>query len=213
VAGKRDGRDRLCVIRSGSGPLGNGECKDLTEFAREGSIGWAQPRHGEPGALLMALPAGARDVRVTRSSGLIMVMEPRDGIAEVRLARPVAAASWTDAAGVRHVQRMLAAEPHRPRDPGCPRFDALPADADAQARRAALLVVDSVYPQAAEASVTSVAPAGPGLCTRAVTDRTLVVSLHLVLRGAAANRSASLTQGRLLVGVLHGHMTVWMVQH
>jgi hypothetical protein len=46
-----------------------------------------------------------------------------------------------------------------------------------------------------------------------VTDRSLQVSLHLVPRDPAARGSASLSQGRLLLGVIDGRMAVWSVQH
>ena len=61
--------------------------------------------------------------------------------------------------------------------------------------------------------MTGVSPVGPGLCTRDVTDRSLLVELHLTPFDASQRNSASLTQGRLLVGMVHGRMTVWMVQH
>ncbi len=95
----------------------------------------------------------------------------------------------------------------------CPALEPLPPDADAAARRAGLLAVDRIYPWIQEASVTGVSPVGPGLCTRDATDRSLLVELHLTPFDASQRNSASLTQGRLLVGMLHGRMTVWMVQH
>ena len=61
--------------------------------------------------------------------------------------------------------------------------------------------------------MTSVSPLGPGLCTREVSDRSLVVELHLTPFAASQRNSASLTQGRLLIGMAGGAMTVWMIQH
>jgi hypothetical protein len=61
--------------------------------------------------------------------------------------------------------------------------------------------------------VTGVAPLGPGLCPAKTTDRTLVVSLRLVPRDPAQRHSASLTQGRLLIGRLGPRMIVLDVQH
>jgi hypothetical protein len=63
------------------------------------------------------------------------------------------------------------------------------------------------------ATVTHVTAAAPGLCAREVTDRSVLVALHLVLRDPAQRDSASLSQGQLLLGVIDGKMTAWRVRH
>jgi hypothetical protein len=211
VAGERDGVARLCLVRAGPGPLGNGECGELTKLARDGATGWAPPRNGRPGMLLMLLPQGARDVRLTATDGTAIAAAPENGIVFVTLTRTVTSSGWTDAAGVRHIEQLEHVDPRLPS--GCRQLDPLPAGADAKARQVALMMAGFFYPGIERASVTRVGPVRPGFCTRAVTDRSLLVSLRLVPRSAAARRSASLTQGRLLVGMVHGRMAVWSVQH
>ncbi len=89
---------------------------------------------------------------------------------------------------------------------GCPALGALPADAEASARRAALLAVDRIYP-VVEADVTAVTRGG-GTCHPA---STLTVSLHLTPYDN--RKSDSLSQGRVLVGMVDGHMQVFDVMH
>jgi len=206
------GRRELCAVVRGKGGPGS-DCIGLAGAASSfvGTI----PRHSAPDSVVFMLPDGARDPHVTLSSGVIVSPKVHDNAALVVPDELPVGASFTTASGVREISRWrdLRAKGRQPGDAGCPQFEALPADADAQARRAALLSVDSIYPWIQEASVTDVSPVAPGLCTRAVTDRTLMVELHLTPFDASQRSSASLTQGRLLVGMLHGRMVVWTVQH
>jgi hypothetical protein len=163
--------------------------------------------------LLMALPADASDAQVTLANGVLVTPGLHDGVALVRFPRTAIAAGWTDAAGTRHITTLVQHQARRPDPQGCPRLDPLPPDAVARARRAALMAADYLYAGLEAASVTGVSRLGPVVCTHAVTDRTLNVGLRLVPTSARARHSSSLTQGRLLVGMVHGRMTVWMVQH
>jgi hypothetical protein len=206
------GRRDLCAVVRGKGGPGS-DCIGLAGAAPS-FVGTIR-RHHAPDSVVFMLPDGARDPHVTLSNGLIVSPEIHDNAALVVPDEPPVGASFTAPSGVRQISRWrdLDAKGRTPQDAGCPRFDRLPADAEAQARRAALLTVDSIYPWIQEASVTGVSPVGPGLCTRAVTDRALMVELHLTPFAVSQRKSASLTQGRLLVGMLHGRMVVWMVQH
>ena len=118
---------------------------------------------------------------------------------------PIIITSWTDAAGVRRI-----IPDHDPRaylpPRGCPALGPLPANAEASARRTALLAVDRIYP-VIEADVTAVTRGG-GTCHPA---RTLTVSLHLT--PLTHRNSDSLSQGRVLVGMVDGHMQVFEVMH
>jgi len=205
------GRTELCtftVAMGGCDPLADAVRGDRPEGV------WEPPRRGRPGTLLLVLGDGARDIRVTLTDGTVISPELHDNAVLLGLPRMATSTSWTTAAGARHVYRYQDPDPNESRDAqGCPALDPLPADADAQARTAALEAVDRLYPGVQEATVTAVEPAGPGLCTRAVTDRSLQVSLHLVPRDPAERGSASLSQGRLLLGVIDGRMAVWSVQH
>jgi hypothetical protein len=209
VAGKREGEDWLCFVQAG----GSSGCSKLTDFARDGGIGWSPPRGHEPGSVSMVLPAGATDTQVTLADGRRLTPALHDGVALVRVPRAAVAAGWTDAAGTRHITRIDRERDGRSIPEGCPRLDPLPPDAEAQARRAALMASDYLYPDLAEAEVTGVTRVGPGLCTRSVTDRSLLVSLRIRPGEPSQRQSASLTQGRLLVGMEQGEMTVWMIQH
>jgi hypothetical protein len=196
----------FCAVLRGKAGDG-GECSGGEPGASVGRI----PRRGGPDGVLFVLPDGAADPQIL--AGSVLEPEPRENVAYVVPPEPAAGASYTDASGVRHLARWgdLHAKGWTPE--GCPALAPLPADAEAQAKRAALLAVGRVYPWIQEASVTGVSPAAPGLCTRAVTDRALEVDLRILPFDASQRASASLTQGRLLVGMVDGRMTVWRVQH
>ena len=82
------------------------------------------------------------------------------------------------------------------------------------AARAALIAVDRTYLGAASATVTRVGgPPNGTPCTAAVSQRTLQVDLELVPSDPNARKSASMTQGRLLVGMVRGHLEVYYVMH
>jgi hypothetical protein len=161
---------------------------------------------------LFVLPDGSGDPQVL-IRGSSLEPEVRDNVALAAPPESIVSASYTDAAGVRRISRWrdLHAKGWTPQ--GCPALDPLPADAQAQAQRAALLAVSRVYPWIQEASVAGVTPVGPGLCTPEVTDRSLAVSLRILPFDESQRKSASLTQGLLLVGMERGRMTVWRVQH
>jgi hypothetical protein len=149
---------------------------------------------------------------VTLANGMLLTPALHNGVALVRYPRAVVATGWTDAAGTRHIVRIDRRRDGPSIPEGCPRLDPLPPDAEAQARRAALMASDYLYPDLVQADVTDVTRIGRGLCTPSVTERSLLVSLRIV-PSAPSPRNASLTQGRLLVGMVDGRMKVWMVQH
>jgi hypothetical protein len=206
------GERELCAILRGNGGPG-AVCGGLASIAQSGIVS-PLPRHDAPDSVLFVLPEGATDPQVTLSGGVVLAPEIHDNAALVVPREPVFGASWTSPSGVREIARYrdLDAKGWTPPE-GCPKLDPLPADAEGQARRAALLAVDRIYPSIQQAAVTRVSPLGRGLCTPEVSDRSLVVELNLTPFDASQRSSASLTQGRLLAGMVNGRMTVWMVQH
>ena len=173
------------------------------------------PGHERPDSVLFVLPDGARDPQVTLGSGIVLSPTIHDNVALLVPREPaVVGASFTAPSGVREIARWHDLDAKAWTPPArCPALEPLPTGAEALARRAALLAADRIYPGIQEARVTTVTRLGPGLCTRGVSDRSLVVELHLTPFDASQRQSSSLTQGRLLVGMVHGRMTVWMVQH
>jgi hypothetical protein len=169
-------------------------------------------RRDGPDGVLFVLPDGSGDPQVL-TRGSVVEPEVHDNVALAGQPESIVSASYTDTSGVRRISRWRDLHANGWTPQGCPALDPLPADAEAQARRATLLAVSRVYPWIQEASVTGVSPAGPGLCTREVTDRSLAVSLRILPFDASQRKSASLTQGRLLVGMQGGRMSVWRVQH
>jgi hypothetical protein len=207
VSGVARGRQELCtVVASGSGWTSG--CGNLDVVAREGkgTGSW------QGTLVLLVLPAGSSDVTLWQVDGDVSEPALHNGAALVQLSAQPANVAWTGPSGTRYVRRYAggpAAQPHM----RCPPLRPLPRDASEQARRAALAAVQFIYPDVAAASVTGVSPLGPGLCSASVSSRTLVVSLRLVPRDPVERQSASLTQGRLLVGMSGPRMIVWSVQH
>lgn len=206
------GRRELCGVVRGDGGPGS-VCSELGGRFESGLASQIR-RHNAPDSVLFLLPDGAGDPHVTLSNGRVLSPGVRDNAALVVPDAPAVGASFTTPSGVREISRWRDLDTRGWTPPeGCPTLESLPTGAEELARRAALLAADRVYPWIQEASVTGVSPVGPGLCTREVTDRSLLVELHLTPFDASQRNSASLTQGRLLVGMEHGRMTVWMVQH
>jgi hypothetical protein len=205
------GRRELCAVVRGTGGPG-GFC-----ITASGVTGLASPirRSNAPDSVVFVLPDGARDPHATLSDGVVLSPAVHDNVALVVPREPeVVGASWTTPAGIRAIARWrdLDAKGWTPPE-GCPKLGTLPAGAGKRAARAALLAVDRIYPSIQQAAVTRVSPVGPGLCTRDVTDRSLMVELNLTPFDVSQRSSASLTQGRLLAGMVDGRMTVWMIQH
>jgi hypothetical protein len=180
---------------------GASACGHLAKMLR----GEIAPGTVADGQFAFLVPDGTRDVRVTLADGRRVAPPVRANAAIGTATSQIAITSWTGALGARHI---VADEFSATRLPsGCPRLDPLPADASRAAGRAARLAVDQIYNGVIEADVTAVTRGG-GTCDP---GRTLTVALHLTPR---TNRSsASLSQGRLLVGVVDGHLKVYDVMH
>jgi hypothetical protein len=202
------GRSELCAVVRGAAGAG-GVCGGPVS---EGFASQLLRRDG-PDPVLFVLPDGARDPQVLTRDGIVSPAV-HDNVALAVPGEPAIGASFTDASGVRRIARYRELHARGWTPPaGCPRLDPLPASAGNLAERAALLAVDRLYPWIQEARVTRVSPVQPGLCPREVTDRSLLVELRILPFDASQRASDSLTQGRVLVGMEGGEMTVWRVQH
>jgi hypothetical protein len=202
------GERRLCLTLVLGGTWSNG-CTRLASAVRE----TAPLGVSATGTWAQIFPDGTRDVVVTLADGIRVPAKLQDNAILVTRPQDVEKASWTAGSGTRHIIEIgfPAARPVLPET--CPAALApLPKDATADAERVALIAVDRLYPGVAEASVTGTAhPLGtpcPGLASR-----TLEVRLKLVPRGRKQRKSASLTQGRLLVGKVDGHLQVYYLLH
>ena len=162
---------------------------------------------------MLILADGLHDVRVTLSDGRVSAPRLHDN-AVIAEFPDVANASWTSPDGARHIQIFqLLAPGTLPPVEGCPSLGPLPADAEAQARAVALRSVATLYQGVIEASAVS-AGRPPGTpCRASAAARSIAVGLSLVQADPAARKSASLSQGRLLLGMVNGRMAVWSVQH
>ncbi len=161
----------------------------------------------------MFMPDGTREVILTDADGRSRPLALHDNAALVATRPFAAAVGWTGASGRRHILRRKLTKPLGPTPQGCPQLQPLPANAVAVARDAALLAVDRLYPAIGEAWVTSAARAAGTPCSAAITRRTIVVNLHLLTVDPARRSSASLSQGRLLLGVVGGRMVVYALLH
>ena len=93
-------------------------------------------------------------------------------------------------------------------------LDPLPPDARAKGDRAALIAVDRCTRASDVATVVYASPREPGRrARRAITARTIEVTLRLVPRDPKQRKSASLSQGRLLVGMQDGALRVFYLLH
>ena len=161
----------------------------------------------------MFMPDGTRDVRITDTKGKVREVALHDNAA--LLARGAVHRA-------RRLDRGFGKTPHpapgdhqaaRATPQGCPALQPLPADAIAQARHVALLAVDQLYPAIREATIGSAARATGTPCSAAITRQSIAVSLRLITVDPKYRRSASLSQGRLLLGMVGGRMTVYALQH
>jgi len=200
------GKASLCLMRID----GSARCSAVADAVREGTpIGGMSAKYFE-----ILLRDGTRDIRATLADGKRLAPAMQGGALLVRTTSRLAVLSWTGASGERHVLRTAFAPKTTTPPTSCPAaLDPLPRAENAQAERAALLIVDRLYPHAASAAVTgSARPLGTP-CPDAVTERSMEVRLSLVPHDRAARRSARLSQGRVLVGNIDGRMTVFYLLH
>jgi hypothetical protein len=203
----RDGRSLCTITVSGGGYLGGcGPISALRDDVAQG--GWM----GSTEALLFE--DGVRDVRLLLQNGRREAPRVVDNGLLARSPIGYTGVSWTSASGTRYVNRIK--PPARGAGPPstCPSALApLPPDAMKQARRVALLAVDQLYPGAASARVTEVQTEPGTPCAQALTIRMLEVTLKLVPADPRQRKSASLSQGRLLVGMQDGALRVVYLLH
>lgn len=132
-------------------------------------------------SLTVLVPDGARDIRTDYvDSGQTLSARAQDNVIAVPNPDRVAALSWTDAGGVRRIQRY--GEPRwmtAKRCTGASSYDALPADARALASRAALIDAVQVDPTATSARVVSAEPAPATTCPDTIAQRLVGVNLQL----------------------------------
>lgn len=194
--------DGLCLILLRDGKNVSSMCGPVETMATEG----AAPGSVARGRIAFLFPDGTRDVSVTTRDGESWGA-PRLTDNAILLRGELAVLSFTGASGRRYIQGSL----RRPLTPParCPaKLGALPADPDDEAVRAALRVVQFFYPEAREAEAKAARPSGTP-CGAAITRRTVEVRLTLT----PAHGSASLAQGRLLVGMVDGRMQVYYLLH
>jgi hypothetical protein len=210
VPAVRGGKPELCLVQAGL-PATTASCAPLSGRAigEDFASGLGT---GDLFALL--LPDGTRDVVLTRLDGTTTRPLLRDNGVVVRDAAKIGMASWTGASGTRYTKRNEFAPQATAPPRTCPsKLDPLPADAVDRAANVAMIAAGGLYPYADEAKVAGTArPAGTP-CSQAITARSIEVTLHLTPRSATARTSASLSQGRLLLGMLGGQMTVYYFLH
>ncbi|HWK29902.1 MAG TPA: hypothetical protein VNS09_25260 [Solirubrobacter sp.] len=200
------GTPNLCVVEV-TPRHSAAACNRLPEAAGEAQ----PPGLSGSGGYAFLFPDGTHDVRITLADGTRLAPTVHDGaVLETAGASDFAIASWTGASGTRHISANEFARYERPPE-ACPALEPLPADAQAQAERVALLDVDRFYPGVEAARVTGVrvpdgTPCGSG-------ERSLEVSLALTPSDPKARSSASLSQGRLLLGVVGGELRVYQLLH
>jgi hypothetical protein len=150
--------------------------------------------------LELRFPDGSRERHRFADNGLYVPLDEA----------PVAA-SWIDPDGRTQQNEFPVIEADPPGASTCAALDPLPPDAEARAREAALAAAPRLYPGTRDPRVEDVrsAPADAGGCGEQTRDRALVVALRL----DPGIESASLSQGRLLVGQVGGRMVVVQQLH
>jgi hypothetical protein len=209
----------LCdVVRLGK--TGGGSCTALESAASESRpmSMWSPPRRGRPGYVSAIFPDGIDEVRVTMRGGTVVTRTVRSHAVLLPLTQMVTSMSWTGPTGVLHTQQYSDPDPNETPDArGCPDLEPLPVNADAQAAQAALAAVPRLYPGRTAPRVLSVAPLKPGdrggIAYKTCGAQTASRALKVELRLRSKVRSASLSQGTLLVGRIKGRMTVWQQLH
>jgi hypothetical protein len=198
IAGGTGAGAKLCTVLAFDGTTSGG-CGTVGVAARRGTGIWLGT------TALQVAPAGSGDVRVRFGDGHDAAPRVIDGAALVRGTRQITAVGFTAPDGTRFVHRYGSGTAID-LDRRCARLGALPNDAIDAASRAALLAVDDVYPAVTEATIGGVKPLAGDLC-----PNTLVVELRLTQPDSRTGDS--LAQGRLLLGLIDGRMTVWRLQH
>lgn len=161
----------VCVVLRDGDQI-TGSCAPA-EQARDGSLRLAA-RTGRLLALL--LPDGTRDVTTAFARRVREHVPIRDNAALIAIPESITALSWTSADGVRHVHRS--GESTRMIVHRCPRaVGELPPDAEAQAARIALNLVDGLHPSATTARVAGTALTATTPCRRIVPGRSVAVTL------------------------------------
>ena len=202
----------LCTFTTVSGTGGNGMCAPLVAGVGDSRLLASRSRRVSDGAplLLAIFRDGITEARITLRDGTILDRPIRENAIFLALPSQAVSVSWTDASGVSHAQ-AFAGRPH------CPRFEPLPPDALAEAKRAALAAAPHLYPATTNPRVTRAKRLARGdrgsdlydKCGERTGRRGVLVELQVTPR----IRSASLSQGALLLGRIRGRMTVWERLH
>jgi hypothetical protein len=165
-----------------------------------------------PAGVIAAIAAdGVEEMELRFSDGSSERRRFDGNVVYARLDRWPSGLAWTDPGGRTHTATLTPEEAPWNASRSCPTLDPLPEDAEARAREAALAEAPRLYRGMTEATVEDVRPAAANAagCGPNTADRALEVWLRL----APAGRSASLSQGRVLVGAVGGRMMVWHVLH
>jgi hypothetical protein len=122
-------------------------------------------------------------------------------------------ASWTSASGVRHISRNEWAPKAGGFFAQCPKaLDPFSQGQLEPAMQVALLAAEDLYPGAVAVVPTHASgPLSEGPCGPAIARSSYAVDLKLTPR--THKRSDSLSQGRVLVGSVNGHLQVYYVMH
>jgi hypothetical protein len=173
------------------------------------------PRRGKPGLFAGIFRDDIDDVRITLRDGTILRRPVKDNAVLVPLSS--AMTSWAAPAGMNAHQSLDPDPNEKPAARGCPDLEPPRADATAQATRAALAATARLYPGRTDPQVVSVKPLKPtdrgGIAYQTCGAQTASRALIVELRLRSKVRSASLSQGTLLVGQIKGRMTVWQQLH
>jgi hypothetical protein len=191
----------VCLVAVRRGRMESATCGTATEAIDEST----PLRIGVGRITGVFLPDSSTDLRFIYPNGVGSVSARNNLSLVMSPSEPLSGTSWTGGSGTRYIQDLgVAREFSAPPPETCPkRLGPLPADAVARARRAALIAIDRLYPQALRGTVSEAARATGTPCSAAITDRSIEVTLHL------ERKSANVAQGRLLLGMQDGYMRVF----
>jgi hypothetical protein len=208
VAATIDGRPNTCLYVFHGEQEEGASCGDVTPRG-PGSVMYSVS--APPLAVAAVAADGVDELELRFPDGSLQRHRFADNGLYVQLEAAPVTVSWIDPDG-RMQQSEFPAILGEPRGASaCAALDPLPPDAEARAREAALAAAPSLYPGTRDPRVEDVraAPADAGGCGEQTRDRALVVWLRL----DAGIESASLSQGRLLVGQVGGQMLVIQQLH
>jgi hypothetical protein len=212
IAATIQDRSGACLIAFSGEFQENGACSAISPRGQSSLLYAPLYDPSAPAGVIAAVAAdGVDEIELRFADGSSERRRFDGNVVYARLDRWPSGVAWTDPAGRTHTAVLTPEEAPWNQPRSCPALDPLPEDAEPRAREVALAAAPRLYRGMRDVSVVDVRPAAANAagCGPHTADRALEVWLRL----GPAGQSASLSQGRVLVGAVGGRMVVWHVLH